>query len=271
MVSSNQTISVVHDYCRNISAYWVGVPERIQELIAPGGISTPPGLRRLVVVATTDCNLACPFCKVRRNFPPQSLSFDMVKRAVHQAIALGANTVHFTGGECTMVPWIADAVEMVSSAGLRATMSTNGVGGEIAAEQLVASGITKINLSSHALGGEGSGCPEGMELIGSRVTGFAQTLTRLKAARNFRFYLHIVLTNRNFRELPRLITGFLELYALDGVYVIPIRYDAQLRMRREHIAVYHQEVLPSALEALSKPRVSGDSFLLSRKKIHWSL
>jgi hypothetical protein len=113
MTSSTASSGAVIDDCLQISSYWTGNPERIREIVSSRDHSIPHGLRRLVLLATTNCNLDCSYCRVVRNFPPQDLSFQTVERVIRQAIPLGITDVHFTGGECTLVPWITDAIGWV--------------------------------------------------------------------------------------------------------------------------------------------------------------
>ena len=86
----------------------------------------PPFLTRLWVYTNYDCNLRCSYC-VAESHPraaPRLIGLATVKRIVDEAVALGFESIYFTGGE----PFILDdiyAMLAYSSAQLPTTVLTN--------------------------------------------------------------------------------------------------------------------------------------------------
>ncbi len=75
---------------------------------------------------TWRCNLACPMCGYWRQDAPTPLSSELTRRILDDLAALGCRKVHFSGGEPTLRPDLADLVDHARRLKLRASLTTNG-------------------------------------------------------------------------------------------------------------------------------------------------
>lgn len=107
-------------------------------------------------VSITDrCNLRCVYCMDEdMTFLPRSqvLSFEEIARVASVAKSLGVNSIRLTGGEPLVRKGLPELVRMLTDVGLEdLALTTNAMllGG--LAEQLVDSGLTRVNVSCDSL------------------------------------------------------------------------------------------------------------------------
>ncbi len=72
------------------------------------------------------CNLVCGMCDYWRKGGPEPLSTELVTRTLDDLIALGCRKVHFSGGEPTLRPDLADLIAHARNLKMRVTLTTNG-------------------------------------------------------------------------------------------------------------------------------------------------
>ena len=110
--------------------------------------------RDLRVSITSACSLRCTYCMPAEGLPivprgelltPEEIA-RLVTIAVHD---LGVREVRFTGGEPLTRPDLVEIVRQTTTAvpGLPVSMTTNGIGLDRKAPQLVEAGLTRINVS----------------------------------------------------------------------------------------------------------------------------
>lgn len=89
------------------------------------------GPRRLTVELTNTCNLHCGYClrdeEALYHTRAQFMSLDLLRRIVREAKEVAAITeVNFTGGEPTLHPQFAEAIEICGAEGTRVSFVSNG-------------------------------------------------------------------------------------------------------------------------------------------------
>jgi MoaA/NifB/PqqE/SkfB family radical SAM enzyme len=94
------------------------------------------------------CNLDCMMCDYWRNGDSAPLPFDLVARTLDDLAALGCRKVHFSGGEPTLRPDLADIVAHARRLKMRVTLTTNGtlLTRELS-KQLVRAGLNSVCVS----------------------------------------------------------------------------------------------------------------------------
>jgi cyclic pyranopterin phosphate synthase len=110
--------------------------------------------RDLRISVTEKCSLRCVYCMPEQGLPAisrqQLLSAVEIARLVGIAVRdLGVHDVRFTGGEPLMRADLAEIVALSSevSRGASISMTTNGIGLDKRIDELVAAGLTRVNIS----------------------------------------------------------------------------------------------------------------------------
>ena len=94
---------------------------------APVPSKTREGWLDLELRITLRCDECCPFCNTDAGAANVVEDRDAVLATLRDAAAQGCREVVFSGGEPTLVPWLADAVREAKRLGLRVVVQTNGV------------------------------------------------------------------------------------------------------------------------------------------------
>lgn len=110
----------------------------------------------LRISVTDRCNLRCVYCMPEEGVPfmPRSeiLTFEEIERVALVAHRLGVRSVRLTGGEPLLRKGIVDLVEMIARIGFDdVALTTNGMALERYAEQLLAVGLRRVNISCDSL------------------------------------------------------------------------------------------------------------------------
>jgi SynChlorMet cassette radical SAM/SPASM protein ScmF len=120
------------------------------QLDLPEGV---PPLTSLYLYISGACNLACHHCWISPGYDPdgsdgQFVKLAYVEKAIREARPLGLRSVRLTGGEPLLHPQFRELVALVSEAGLRIVIETNGtlVDDEMAA-YLKQQGVSFISVS----------------------------------------------------------------------------------------------------------------------------
>ncbi|HFD40187.1 MAG TPA: radical SAM protein [Anaerolineae bacterium] len=105
----------------------------LQRLDLPEGV---PPLGTLYLYVSGSCNLACRHCWITPEyigFEPgkqaingRHVPLDYVDKAIREGKPLGLHSIKLTGGEPTLHPQFRELVNLISGAGLRIIMETNG-------------------------------------------------------------------------------------------------------------------------------------------------
>src|SRR6185295_3320733 len=129
----------------------------MSEAPAPRHLSDSHGRRiSYVRISLTDrCNLRCVYCMPEdQKFRPLAhlMTREEVKKSAALLRSFGVTKVRLTGGEPTTRPDLVDIVADLSAIGFPGgiALSTNGVLFPKMAKDLVAAGLTKVNISLDA-------------------------------------------------------------------------------------------------------------------------
>lgn len=132
----------------------------------------------LRVSITDRCNFRCVYCRSGENDVPgaERLSFDEYERLVRILVGLGIRKVRVTGGEPLVRPGVAEFLARLKALGVRdLSLTTNGFTLAERLDNLVASGLDRINISLDSLK------PERFEAI-TRTKTFDQVMASIEAA-----------------------------------------------------------------------------------------
>lgn len=106
-----------------LSNYWDDFQIRVNETIDCMKKGTQPTLERLTVHLTNRCNFHCTYCNMC--FSDKIMEERLARKIVNEYAEMGGKTIHFTGGEPTIVPYIEDLYAYAKSKGLTVSTNTN--------------------------------------------------------------------------------------------------------------------------------------------------
>lgn len=107
-----------------LSNYWDDFQVRVNNTINCLKKGELPELERLTVHLTESCNFHCEYCNMR--FSKKTMDKNLAKKIVDDYVKMGGHTIHFTGGEPTVVPYIEEIFAYAKSKGLTVSSNTNG-------------------------------------------------------------------------------------------------------------------------------------------------
>lgn len=107
-----------------ISNYWDDFQVRVNNTINCLKKGELPELERLTVHLTESCNFHCEYCNMK--FSKKTMDINLAKKIVDDYVKMGGHTIHFTGGEPTVVPYIEEIFAYAKSKGLTVSSNTNG-------------------------------------------------------------------------------------------------------------------------------------------------
>ena len=107
-----------------LSNYWDDFQIRVNSTIDCLKRKELPQLERLTVHLTESCNFHCEYCNMR--FSKRTMDESLARKIVDEYVEMGGRTIHFTGGEPTVVPYIEDIFTYAKSKGLTVSSNTNG-------------------------------------------------------------------------------------------------------------------------------------------------
>lgn len=106
-----------------LSNYWDDFQARVNNTIDCLNTGELPQLERLTVHLTESCNFHCEYCNMR--FSKKTMEKSLAKKIVDEYVEMGGKTIHFTGGEPTVVPYIEEIFTYAKSKGLTVSANTN--------------------------------------------------------------------------------------------------------------------------------------------------
>lgn len=106
-----------------LSNYWDDFQIRVNETIDCLARKEMPKLERLTVHLTESCNFHCEYCNMR--FSKKTMEESLAKKIVDEYAEMGGRTIHFTGGEPTVVPYIEEIFAYAKLRGLTVSANTN--------------------------------------------------------------------------------------------------------------------------------------------------
>ena len=107
-----------------LSNYWDDFQIRVNETIECIEKGFLPKLERLTVHLTENCNFRCEYCNM--NFSKKTMDKSLAFKIVDDYVLMGGRTIHFTGGEPSVVDYIEELFEYSRSKGLIVSSNTNG-------------------------------------------------------------------------------------------------------------------------------------------------
>lgn len=107
-----------------LSNYWDDFQVRVNNTINCLKKGELPELERLTVHLTESCNFHCEYCNMK--FSKKTMDINLAKKIVDDYVKMGGHTIHFTGGEPTVVPYIEEIFAYAKSKGLTVSSNTNG-------------------------------------------------------------------------------------------------------------------------------------------------
>ncbi|WP_228266508.1 GTP 3',8-cyclase MoaA [Ornithinimicrobium ciconiae] len=111
--------------------------------------------RDLRISLTDRCSLRCTYCMPEQGLPwlakPTLLTTEELIHLARIAVGLGIDEVRLTGGEPLLRRDLVDVVAGISALGVEVSMTTNALGLDKMAPDLVAAGLTRVNISLDTL------------------------------------------------------------------------------------------------------------------------
>lgn len=106
-----------------LSNYWDDFQLRVNHTIDCLRHWCLPGLERLTVHITEQCNFHCEYCNMR--FSKRQMDKTLVLKIIDDYAAMGGRIIHFTGGEPTVVDYFEEICAYAKSKGLQVSSNTN--------------------------------------------------------------------------------------------------------------------------------------------------
>lgn len=106
-----------------LSNYWDDFQTRVNETIDCLARNELPKLERLTIHLTENCNFRCKYCNMR--FSKKTMEESLAKKIIDEYVEMGGKTIHFTGGEPTIVSYIESIFAYAKSRGLTVSANTN--------------------------------------------------------------------------------------------------------------------------------------------------
>lgn len=181
-------------------------------------------LDRATVFITHRCNLVCRYC----NGPHLNPKFTAAQRRVwlakeftratfaqvlEQFHSFGLKYIHFTGGEATLNPFLADFIESASNAGMLCALTTNGTAKPGLFRKLINCGLYEIRISIDSFVAQKYDTIVGVRGAFRRLEANLEEIVRLRDQENFKVYLILNATvgSFNFSELQDTIDKLIRL------------------------------------------------------------
>ena len=159
------------------------------------------------IMLTTRCNIRCKMCDVWKMEYPEEMTTAEVSDLIRQAVALGVQTIYFTGGEALLRPDIIPLIKLAASFNVITTINTNGILiDDVMARELVSSGLHDVTISLDGASAQTHDYIRGKGVFEKAM----QAFEHLQRAKNeckrddFAIGSTCVITKHNLQELPAL-------------------------------------------------------------------
>lgn len=192
------------------------------------------------------CNLKCEMCKHWRMTREAPIPMDRFREVITELAEMGAQKIHFSGGEPMLRPQLPDLVAQATGLGMRVTLTTNGtLINKEKAKTLIEAGLRGVNISIDSPVRKMHEKIRGVE--GSfKLTTRAVSLFRKYAHKGkLTVRINTVVGRSNYQTLAALPDLAHELGA-DGINLIPVddHCGEHLSMRKKDIALFNEEIAP---------------------------
>lgn len=108
-----------------IDNYWDDFETRTINTVATIKNNKRPNLSRLTVHLTEGCNFRCSYCNMDFSKKMRTMSEGTARMIVNEYANMGGKTIHFTGGEPSIVSYIETLLRLAKDRGLTTSMNTN--------------------------------------------------------------------------------------------------------------------------------------------------
>jgi len=158
-------------------------------------------LQRCELLLTDKCNFRCPYCRGSNEHTCGTLTFEEAKEVVDLWTSHNLKNIRFSGGEPTLMPYLADLVKYTRSRGVeRVALSTNGSAPAELYEELVEAGVNDFSISLDACCASTGDTMAGVCNAWETVKNNIELLSRLTYVS-----VGVVLNDDNFEELADII------------------------------------------------------------------
>lgn len=106
-----------------LSNYWDDFKIRVNNTIDCLNGGKLPQLERLTVHLTEGCNFNCEYCNM--HFSKKTMDKNLVVKIIDDYVRMGGRTIHFTGGEPSIVEYIEEVFQYAKKKGLTVSANTN--------------------------------------------------------------------------------------------------------------------------------------------------
>lgn len=158
--------------------------------------------KKIVIELTNRCNLACQHCFSGRHGGRADLPLATLQHLLAAAHSHGFTELSFTGGEPTLYPYFAQAIELTSRAGYRFAVNTNGWN-FVQAYPLLLTYHASLSMLTFSLDGASEATHDRLRGKGS----FRRVMQALSICviKGLPFSLNMVLTAHNRHEVATLV------------------------------------------------------------------
>ena len=199
---------------------------------------------------TWRCNLRCEMCNVWRQSRQDRLTLPVLQSLADELVGLGTQKIHLSGGEVLLRPDICQVIQAFAGRGMQVNLTTNGtlLTRERAA-RLVESGLHNLSIS---LDGATPAVHDTLRGKGNWKRTVRGIHNLRRAAKHAGRKLHIranaVITRRNYQDLAQL-PEIAHQAGADRLTLIPVDDPSgQLRLNKQRIRTYNQDVAPRLAE-----------------------
>jgi len=175
-------------------------------------------LQRCEIVLTSRCNFQCPYC---RRIGGKDLDKDKAFETLRLWASNGLRNVRFSGGEPTLIPYLADLVREAKELGCeRIAISSNGSASKELYDDLIAAGANDFSISLDACCASDGDAMAGVRGAWSKVIDnikYLSTKTYVTVG--------VVLTDQNYGTVNEIIK-FADTLGVSDIRIIPAAQDS---------------------------------------------
>lgn len=206
---------------------------------------------RAEIILTNRCQLKCVYCKqqLEQACYEKNIDHDVLMNTIEQWLKNGCRFLHFTGGECTLNPHLADYVELAAGYGAEVTLSTNAVSDLAIYENLIRKGANCFHISLDTFDPNKFDSQVGVKGSFERVIKVINLITKMRDEEHYntRLILNVCITPATFDTIVDIVKFMLSLKPND-IKLIPM---SQLKSRwGEYEEKYEKEMKSKLLDMI---------------------
>lgn len=228
-----------------------------------------PYLKKITIKPQHACGAACYFCAPRqelysdiRSRKSGNLTLQDWKVIFADAKMMGVEEICVSGGEPTLYKKIAELIEAIRNAGLRASINSNALllGGK--EEELLHAGLNEVCLSLYSVYSERHDAIKGRDGLWDSVVSSARKIVKLrdKEFSNFKIGFYFILLPNNYAEVDDMYE-FSANMGLDYLFLSHLQgeFDREsLYLSKSDFAFIRENVFPRIKEKMKENEDSYD-------------